>query len=200
MEMAWAKSTWADSTVPSMGAAREALGVQTSGIWPSPANRPEVGSIPIQPAPGKNASAQAWKSAESFCGAARTLGRALLRRHLNEISGDEACRDSQMSQNLHQQPSRVAARAGTLCERLLARLDARIEPRHIVDFVSHPPIQIDQETDRSALLVRKLPKKTLEPSAGRLDREIGFKILGQLRRILRTGSPGLPVPERSQRD
>ena len=51
-----------------MGAAFEAFGVQTSGMCPSPANRPEVGSIPIQPAPGKNASAQAWKSAESVRG------------------------------------------------------------------------------------------------------------------------------------
>ena len=28
-------------------------GVQASGMWPSPANSPEVGSRPIQPAPGR---------------------------------------------------------------------------------------------------------------------------------------------------
>jgi len=36
-----------------IGAALEGSGVQASGMWPSPANRPEVGSSPIQPAPGK---------------------------------------------------------------------------------------------------------------------------------------------------
>ena len=36
-----------------MGAAPEGSGVQASGMWPSPASKPEVGSKPIQPAPGR---------------------------------------------------------------------------------------------------------------------------------------------------
>ena len=48
-----------------MGAAAEGAGVQASGIWPSPASRPEVGSRPIQPAPGKYTSHQACRSVKS---------------------------------------------------------------------------------------------------------------------------------------
>ena len=36
-----------------VGAAAEGCGVQASGMWPSPASRPEVGSRPTQPAPGR---------------------------------------------------------------------------------------------------------------------------------------------------
>ena len=39
--------------MPPIGAAFDAFGVHTSGMCPSPANSPEVGSIPIQPAPGQ---------------------------------------------------------------------------------------------------------------------------------------------------
>ena len=35
------------------GAAVLGSGVQATGMWPSPAARPEVGSRPIQPAPGR---------------------------------------------------------------------------------------------------------------------------------------------------
>jgi hypothetical protein len=40
------------STAPEIGAALSGCGVQTSGRWPSPASRPDVGSSPIHPAPG----------------------------------------------------------------------------------------------------------------------------------------------------
>ena len=41
------------ATPDPQSAAPEASGEQASGIWPSPASRPEVGSSPIQPAPGR---------------------------------------------------------------------------------------------------------------------------------------------------
>ena len=53
------------STVPTIGAERSGWGVADSGMWPSPAIIPEVASRPIQPAPGTNASAQAWRSVRS---------------------------------------------------------------------------------------------------------------------------------------
>ena len=43
----------AGSTAPEIGAAWVGLAAQARGIWPSPANRPEVGSSPTQPAPGR---------------------------------------------------------------------------------------------------------------------------------------------------
>ena len=41
------------SSTPLTGAAEDGSGVQARGMCPSPANRPEVGSRPIQPAPGR---------------------------------------------------------------------------------------------------------------------------------------------------
>ncbi len=93
---------------------------------------------------------------------ARTFRRALVRRQLNQIPGDEACRDSQMSENLHQQPGRVTAGARALFKGLLTCLNARIEPRHIFNFVSHLPIQVNQKADRCSRLAARLPKKSLE--------------------------------------
>ena len=51
--MSWKNSTSLFSTAPSIGAALDGSGVQASGMWPSPVSRPEVGSRPIQPAPGR---------------------------------------------------------------------------------------------------------------------------------------------------
>ena len=42
-----------DRAAPEMGAALLASGVQASGMWPSPASSPEVGSSPTHPAPGR---------------------------------------------------------------------------------------------------------------------------------------------------
>ncbi len=58
-------ATSLSSTAPLTGAALDGSGVQASGIWPSPAIRPEVGSRPIQPAPGRNTSHHACRSVKS---------------------------------------------------------------------------------------------------------------------------------------
>ena len=50
---------------PVIGAAVSGSAVQARGIWPSPASRPEVGSRPTQPAPGRYTSAQACRSVKS---------------------------------------------------------------------------------------------------------------------------------------
>src|SRR3984893_12071518 len=114
---------------------------------------------------------------------AGTFISALFRRQLNQIPGDEACRDSQMPENLHEQPCRVTAGPRALFKSLLACLDAWIQPRHVANFVSYPAIQVDQKSDRSALLDRKVLKKSLEERTGRIDRAIGFEILRQLRGV-----------------
>ena len=92
----------------------------------------------------------------------RTAARSPpLRCQLNQIPGDEAGSDSQMPENLHQQPRRITAGARALFKSLFAALDARIQPRHIFDFVAHSAIQVDQKTDRSLLLAGKPAKKSL---------------------------------------
>ena len=54
------------SMAPLTGAADEGSGEHASGMWPSPASKPEVGSSPIQPAPGRNTSHQACRSVKSI--------------------------------------------------------------------------------------------------------------------------------------
>ncbi|SHV83088.1 Uncharacterised protein [Mycobacteroides abscessus subsp. abscessus] len=56
------------STAPVIGAADSGCGVADSGMWPSPASRPEVGSRPTQPAPGMYTSVQACRSVKSAAG------------------------------------------------------------------------------------------------------------------------------------
>ena len=53
ISMWWWKVTSQASTSPVMGAALLGSGEAASGIWPSPASSPEVGSRPTQPAPGR---------------------------------------------------------------------------------------------------------------------------------------------------
>ena len=52
------------------GAALEGSGVHASGMWPSPASSPDVGSNPIQPAPGRYTSVHACRSVKSAVGPA----------------------------------------------------------------------------------------------------------------------------------
>src|SRR5271156_3559171 len=53
---------------PLIGAALAGCGVAASGMGPWPANSPDVGSSPIQPAPGIYPSAQACRSVKSAAG------------------------------------------------------------------------------------------------------------------------------------
>jgi len=53
------------SMLPVTGAALVGIGLQLRGMWPSPAKRPDVGSRPTQPAPGRYTSVQAWRSVKS---------------------------------------------------------------------------------------------------------------------------------------
>ncbi len=56
------------SVAPVIGAEDAGCGVADSGMWPSPANSPDVGSSPIQPAPGTYTSVQACRSVKSAAG------------------------------------------------------------------------------------------------------------------------------------
>ena len=73
---------------------------------------------------------------KSAAGSAGAFERLHVGRELNQIAGDEARGESQMAQDLDQQPRRIAARSGSELERLLAGLDARLHPDHVADFAS----------------------------------------------------------------
>ncbi len=110
--------------------------------------------------------------------------RFLVRCQLNQIAGDEACGDSQMPENLHQEPCRVTAGSRALSKGLLACLDARIQARDVANFVSHSAIHVDQKADRSLFLAEKFPKEGFEQRSGGIGRKIRFEILSQLRSVI----------------
>ncbi len=83
--------------------------------------------------------------------AARTINGFHVRRQLNEITRHEARRKPQMPHQLHQQPARVAARAGLERERLLGRLHARFHADQIADVLVEHRIDVDEEVNRAPL-------------------------------------------------
>jgi hypothetical protein len=86
------------STSPVIGAALEGSGVQArGGIEADPAGAGEVDL-----APGVEVG-------EVFVRARRAIERLHIRDELNEIAGDEPCREPEMPQQLHEQPAGVAA-------------------------------------------------------------------------------------------
>ncbi len=69
-ELAYAIVVSARSVAPVIAALDAGCGVAASGMCPSPANSADVGSRPIQPAPGTYTSAQACRSVKSSVGPA----------------------------------------------------------------------------------------------------------------------------------
>ena len=157
----------AGSTVPVIGAAERKCGVAASGIWPSPANRPEVGSSPIQPAPGMNTSAQACRSAPSCVGPGGRR-RHHVRLQLDQVARDETRRQPEMAQRLHQQPRAVAAGAGARFQRFLRRERAGLHAHHVAHGALHAIVQIDQELHGADRPARHVGQEGAQPRAERL--------------------------------
>ena len=122
------------STAPEMGAAEEDSGVAASGMWPSPASSPEVGSSPTHPAPGRYTSVQACRSVKVLRRSRLAVERLHVGLQLNQIAGDEARRQSQMTQDFDQQPGAVAAGAASERQRLFAGLHARLHANQVAAF------------------------------------------------------------------
>ena len=108
---------------------------------------PEVGSSPIQPAPGIYTSAQACKSVKSASGPLGPSSDFLVGGQLDQVAGDEARRQAHVAQDLHQQPAAVAARTGSLLQRFVRLLHARFHAHQVADVFLQPLIDGDQEID-----------------------------------------------------
>ena len=70
---------------------------------------------------------------------------------LDQVAGDEARRESQMTQDLHQQPGAVAARSASERQGLFARLHARLHANQVPDLVLQLLVQVDQKIDGTPL-------------------------------------------------
>ncbi len=88
------------STAPVMGAALWGSGVQASGMWPSPASKPEVGSRPIQPAAGQIHFAPGVQIGEILFRAAGAVERFDVRLELDQIAADKARGQAAMPEQL----------------------------------------------------------------------------------------------------
>ena len=68
---------------------------------------------------------------------ARAVERLHVGLELNEVAGDEARRETEMAEDLHEQPAAVAARAGRERQRLFRRLHAGLEPDDVLHRLRH---------------------------------------------------------------
>ena len=80
----------------------------------------------------------------------RSVERVDVGLQLNEISGHEARRESEMSRDLHQQPRSVAARAGRACQRFLGLLHAGFHADDIADPLLQLRIELDQHVNSAS--------------------------------------------------
>jgi hypothetical protein len=108
---------------------------------------------------------------------------ALVGRQLDEIAGDEARGETEVAGDLHQQPGAVAARAGAEPQRVLARLDARLEPDDIADAPLHQSIERNQEVHGSRPAPVDIGEKPGERRTGGFGLEIGSELAGERRLV-----------------
>ena len=109
-----------------------------------------------------------------------SVERFQVRPQLNEIAGHEARRQSDVAEDLHQEPRRIAARAGAGGERLLRRLHARLHADDVADHVRQALVELDQKIDGVARLARNRLHQFLQPRARRLRIDEGRQILAQV--------------------
>ena len=102
----------------------------------------------------------------------RRAGSAFERFHvrpqLNQIAGNEPRRQTDVPEDLHQQPGAVAAGAGAGSERFFGRLHAGLHANEVADFSLQALIEIDEKIDGVARLARDRPQKFSQQRPRRL--------------------------------
>ncbi len=120
---------------------------------------------------------------EILLGAGGTVERFLVRLQLDEITRGEPRRDAEVPEQLHQQPRRVAAGAGTRLQRLVRRLDAGLHADQVADVALQLRIQVEQKARRRFFDARDGGEVGLEPRPDRRLLEERLEIFEHLRRI-----------------
>ena len=99
--------------------------------------------------------------------ARRAIERLFIRLQLNQVPRHKPRRQSPMTQQLGQQPGRIAARPTPLLQRLLASLHPRLEADQIADRTGDVLIHVDQPVDRPSPGRRGPLQKPGEPGRQR---------------------------------
>ncbi|CDF96513.1 hypothetical protein BN844_4972 [Pseudomonas sp. SHC52] len=85
---------------------------------------------------------------EVHFGTGRTVEAFHIGGQLNQVTGDEPCGQAQVSQQLHQQPGRVAAGTGRLRQGMLRGLDTGLHADQIADVIVQALVERHQEIHR----------------------------------------------------
>ena len=110
-------------------------------------------------------------------GARRTLDRLLVGHELDEVAGDEARREAEMAQQVHQHPGRIAAGAGRAAQRLFRGPDAGFQPHDIGDAPGQHAVDLDQQVDGLLGLGRDAGEHAQKLGPGKARLTIGRQLL-----------------------
>ncbi len=171
-------------------------------MCPSPARRPDVGSSPIQPAPGRIDLRPGVQVGEVALRSGGAVERLHVGGELDQIARREARREPEVTQDLHEQPARVAAGALRALERRVGRLHAGLHPDEIADLVLQLLVEPHQHVDGLLAGPDRRPE-AFEPRREQRSRRRGFEernqLLRQRRRIGERREFGVRLDEEVER-
>ncbi len=114
----------------------------------------------------------------------RAIERLHIGRELNQVAGHEARRQTDMTQDLHEQPARVTAGAASPGECLVGCLNAGLEPDDVGDVLCQPAVEIDQEIDGADAAPIDGPQTIAEPRTRGEQFEVRRELLLQPRFVV----------------
>ena len=120
---------------------------------------------------------------EIMVGARRPVQRDQVGFQLDQIARHKPRRDAQIAQDLHQQPTAVAARPRRAAQRHLGRLNAGLHADLIVDLRCQTHVQPDQKVDRDHLVARYGFQESAQLGRQRLGFQIDRQVVCNLRAI-----------------
>ena len=136
---------------------------------------------------------------EVMGGAGGAFERFDVRPQLDEIAGDKASRQADVTKQLHHEPCAVAARARARLQRFLGCLYARLHADQIADHPVDTLVEFDQKIDGVARVARDRLDQIRQQRASGLRRDKGGKILAQFRRKGKRPPFGIGLDEEIER-
>ena len=118
---------------------------------------------------------------------------------LDQVAGCETRGESEIAQQHHEQPRRVATRSRLLSERLVRCLDARFHADQVRDIVLEFRVEIREEGDRRRVRADDGREVVLEIRADRLDDQIGREFERERRLVAERKTLGRGFEEKIER-